>query len=54
MVNIVMICYLSITQIMNTDETMEWDRQMVFISYGILALGLLWGQYQVLVHLLKN
>ena len=38
MVNIVMISYLSITQLMNADENMEWERQMASISYGILAL----------------
>ena len=44
MVNIVTICYLSITQLMNAEENMEWERQMVFISYGIVALGVLWEQ----------
>ena len=51
MVNIVTTCYLSVTQLMNADESMEWERQMVLISYGIVALGGLWAQYQV--HLLK-
>ena len=36
---------------MNADESMEWERQMVLISYGIVALGGLWAQYQV--HLSK-
>ena len=52
MINIVTICYLSVTQLMNADETMEWERQMALISYGIVALGVFWGQYQV--HLLKH
>ena len=52
MVNIVTICYLSVTQLMYADETMEWERQMALISYGIVAVGVLWGQYQV--HSLKH
>ena len=51
MVNNVVISYLSITQLMNADKNMEWQRKMIFISNGILAFGCLYAQY--LVHLQK-
>ena len=40
---------------MKADKNMEWERDMVCISYGILALACLYGKYQVdLMYLLKN
>ena len=39
MVNVVVVSYLSITQLMYADEKMEWERKMVSVSYGVLAFG---------------
>ena len=47
MVNTIALSYLSITQIMNADNNFGWERHMVFISYGMLALACLCVKYQV-------
>ena len=47
MINTITIFYISITQIMNADDHIEWERQMIFISNGIVALGCFYGLYLV-------
>ena len=39
MLNIIVLTFISISQLMDADESMEWQRQGIFISCGILALG---------------
>ena len=39
MLNIIVLSFISISQLMDADESMEWQRQGIFISCGILALG---------------
>ena len=39
MVNVVVVSYLSITQLMNAGEDVEWEHKMVSVSYGVLAFG---------------
>ena len=39
MVNIILLSFVSISQLMNADASMEWQRQGIFISCGILAVG---------------
>ena len=39
LVNVVVVSYLSIIQLMNAEEKMEWERKMVSVSYGVLAFG---------------
>ena len=47
MINTITIFYISITQIMNADDHIEWERQMIFISNGIVALCCFYGLYLV-------
>ena len=53
MVNVVVVSYLSITQLMNADEKMEWERKMVSVSYGVLAFGSLCSIFH-LCHVSEN
>ena len=39
MLNIIVLTFISISQLMDADESMEWQRQGIFISCGILAIG---------------
>ena len=39
MLNIIVLSFISISQLMDAGESMEWQRQGIFISCGILALG---------------
>ena len=42
MINVVVMSYLSIIQLLNSngaDEKIEWERKMVSVSYGVLAFG---------------
>ena len=42
MVNVIVMSYLSIIQLLNSngaDEKIEWERKMVSVSYGVLAFG---------------
>ena len=47
MVCIVVLTFISITQLMDAEETMEWQRKMIFISNGGLAFGSLYLIFQL-------
>ena len=47
MVNIIVLSFLSISQLMDADGSMEWYRQVFFISCGILAFGFLYLIFQL-------
>ena len=47
MVNIIVLSFLSISQLMDADGSMEWYRQAFFISCGILWFGFLYLIFQL-------
>ena len=42
MVEIILLSFISITQLMDADNGMEWERKFIFIYNGLMALGLLY------------
>ena len=53
MVNVVVVSYSSITQLMNSGEDVEWEHKMVSVSYGVLAFGNLYLIFH-LCHVSEN
>ena len=47
MVEIILLSFISITQLMDADDGMEWERKCIFISNGLMALGLLYWIFAI-------
>ena len=42
MLEIIVLSFISITQLMDVDDSMEWERKCLFISNSLVAFGLLY------------
>ena len=42
MVQVIVLSFISITQLMDAEESIEWERKCIFICNGLLAFGILY------------